>query len=202
MYFVVVNGFICRFSTDSYSSGCNLMRRRSAANQSTCILLFVWRICSGGLLSFEHRHRALLPWQCCGSRLDRRFGCCFFVGCLRISLEGDVTERRIFFQCKWDPQVCGIFLVVVNLRSRAGRSEECFSTFLMGYGVLCSCWRSMAGSAPEGSQFDARQYDAKMDSMYVKLSPVPPRLSSQMAHLENLLRSLTSWLFVAYRSLG
>jgi hypothetical protein len=32
----------------------------------------------------------------------------------------------------------------------------------------------MAGSAPEGSQFDARQYDAKMDSMYVKLSPVPP----------------------------
>jgi hypothetical protein len=44
----------------------------------------------------------------------------------------------------------------------------------------------MAGSAPEGSQFDARQYDAKMDSMYVKLSPVPLRLSSQMAHLENL----------------
>jgi hypothetical protein len=44
----------------------------------------------------------------------------------------------------------------------------------------------MAGSAPEGSQFDARQYDAKMDSMYVKLPPVPPRLSSQMAHLENL----------------
>jgi hypothetical protein len=26
----------------------------------------------------------------------------------------------------------------------------------------------MAGSAPEGSQFDARQYDAKMDSVYVK----------------------------------
>jgi hypothetical protein len=26
----------------------------------------------------------------------------------------------------------------------------------------------MVGSAPEGSQFDARQYDAKMDSMYVK----------------------------------
>jgi hypothetical protein len=27
----------------------------------------------------------------------------------------------------------------------------------------------MAGSAPEGTQFDARQYDAKMDSMYVEL---------------------------------
>jgi hypothetical protein len=28
----------------------------------------------------------------------------------------------------------------------------------------------MAGSAPEGSQFDARQYDARMDNVYVKLT--------------------------------
>lgn len=186
MYFVVVNGFICRYSRDCYSSGCILMRRQCTANRSTCILLFVWGSCSGGLLGFEHRHPALCPWQCCGSRIDSRVRCCFFVGRLRISLEGDVTERRVFFQCKWDPQVCGTFFVVVKLRSRAGRSERFFSTFLTDYGVFCSCWRSMAGSAPEGSQFDARQYDAKMDSMYVKLSPVPPRLSSQRAHLENL----------------
>jgi hypothetical protein len=37
----------------------------------------------------------------------------------------------------------------------------------------------MAGSAPEGSQFDARQYDAKMDSVYVKkLSFLSPTSSS------------------------
>lgn len=109
MYFVVVNGFICRYSRDCYSSGCILMRRQCTANRSTCILLFVWRSCSGGLLGFEHRHPALCPWQCCGSRIDSRVRCCFFVGRLRISLEGDVTERRVFFQCKWDPQVWDFF---------------------------------------------------------------------------------------------
>ncbi len=109
MYFVVVNGFVCRYSRDNHSSGCNLMRRRCTANQSTCILLFVWRSCSGGLLGFEHRHRAQCPWQCCGSRLNSRVRCYFFVWCLRIRLEGDVAERPICRQCKWDPQVCGFF---------------------------------------------------------------------------------------------
>jgi hypothetical protein len=39
----------------------------------------------------------------------------------------------------------------------------------------------MAGSAPEGTQFDARQYDAKMDSMYVQLFLAVPHVFSLSA---------------------
>jgi hypothetical protein len=46
----------------------------------------------------------------------------------------------------------------------------------------------MAGSAPEGTQFDARQYDAKMDSMYVQLFlAVPHGFSLSVPTLKALL---------------
>jgi len=55
--------------------------------------------------------------------------------------------------------------------------------------VLCSSWKkSMAGSAPEGTQFDARQYDAKMDSMYVQLFLAVPHVFSISAS------TLKAWL--------
>jgi hypothetical protein len=62
----------------------------------------------------------------------------------------------------------------------------------------------MAGSAPEGTQFDARQYDAKMDSMYVQLFlAVPHVFSLSVPHLESLTYlSQEARLIVVYKSRG
>jgi hypothetical protein len=59
----------------------------------------------------------------------------------------------------------------------------------------------MAGSAPEGTQFDARQYDAKMDSMYVQLFLAVPHVFSLSApHLESLTYlSRDARLIVVYK---
>lgn len=47
---------------------------------------------------------------------------------------------------------------------------SCIKTGQISYlSILCA---DMAGMAPEGSPFDARNYDAKMNDLYVSIHPI------------------------------
>lgn len=54
------------------------------------------------------------------------------------------------------------FLAIILLT----KSNRCFhSSFVMMSDCFCSVYVVMAGSAPEGTQFDARQFDQKLNEV-------------------------------------